>query len=94
MRKGSLCKEKGRGREEHSTPRDAIEWFVEIDARPKADETTRARWKRWMMNRANCVEYAEVAWLHCEAKVLPPPSCATREELLEDVAAEAALVSK
>lgn len=88
MRRGPLCKGKERARGQPSTPRDAVEWYVEIDARPQPDETMRARWKRWMLRRANRVQYAEVALLGCELRESLPPPTATRGELLEDAAAE------
>jgi hypothetical protein len=95
MRMRPLCRENETGRKEHSTPRDAIEWYVEIDARPKADDIMQARCKRWMVNRLNRLQYAEAAWMGCELRVmLPPPSLAKRAELLADVAAEAAFLSK
>jgi ferric-dicitrate binding protein FerR (iron transport regulator) len=66
---------------------EAVEWFVLNESGTAEDAELAQRWKQWCVEPGNRVEYVSLLQLAQDLRTLPPPSKASRKELLKDVAA-------
>ena len=66
---------------------EAVEWFVLNESGAAEDAELTQRWKQWCAESGNRVEYVCLLQLTQDMRTLPPPSDASRKELLKDVAA-------
>lgn len=67
---------------------EAIDWFVLNESGAAEDAELAHRWKQWYGEPGNRAEYVSLLQLAQALCALPPPSQASRRELLKDFAAE------
>jgi hypothetical protein len=75
------------------SPRDAVDWFVENQSDPEPDPMRLREWGAWCASFKNRADYAEIIWIREDARTLPAPPTASRQELLLDIADEAGIAS-
>lgn len=66
---------------------EAVDWFVLNESGAAEDAELAQRWERWRAEPGNGVEYVSLLQFAQDLRTLPPPSKASRKELLKDVAA-------
>ncbi len=66
---------------------EAVEWFVLNESGTAEDAGLAQRWKQWCAEPGNRTEYVSLLQLAQDMRTLPPPTQASRNELLTDVAA-------
>jgi len=67
---------------------EAVEWFVLNESGSAEDPELAQRWEQWCVEPGNRMEYVSLLQLAQDLRTLPPPSEASRKELVEDVGEE------
>jgi len=67
---------------------EAVDWFVLNESGAAQDAELAHCWEQWCAELGNLAEYDSLWQLAEDLCALPPPSPASRKELLKDFAAE------
>ncbi len=66
---------------------EAVEWFVHNESDTAEDAELAQHWEQWCEEPGNRADYVFLLQLAQDMRQLPPPTKASRMELLKDVAA-------